>query len=89
LAARGANAVLLIDTLGWFPPAAARRILAAARNIAGGGSLTVIATAPAAVGGETSVIALDGTLTQAGKFPAVDLEASWIMRADQLQGEAG
>jgi transcription termination factor Rho len=89
LAARGANAVLLIDTLAWFPPEAARRVLAAARNIADGGSLTVIATAPVALGGETSVIALEGTLTQAGKFPAVDVEASWIMRADQLQGEAG
>jgi transcription termination factor Rho len=89
LAARGAHAVVLIDTLAWFPAAAARRILAAARNIADGGSLTLIATAPGAVGGETSVIALDGTLTQAGKFPAVDLDASWTMRAEQLQGEAG
>jgi len=89
LAARGSHAVVLIDTLAWFPPAAARRVLAAARNIADGGSLTLIATGPAAVGGETSVIALDGTLTQAGKFPAVDLEASWTMRAEQLQGEAG
>lgn len=89
LAARGASAVVLIDTLEWFPPAAARRVLAAARNIADGGSLTLIATAPMAVGGETSVIALDGTLTQAGKFPAIDIDASWIMRSEQLQGEAG
>ncbi len=36
LAARGANAVVLIDTLEWFPPAAARRVLAAARNIVDG-----------------------------------------------------
>ena len=41
------------------PPAVARRALAAARNIADGGSLTVIATAPAPLGGETTVIALD------------------------------
>ncbi len=87
LAARGANAVVLIDTLEWLPPAAARRTLAAARNIADGGSLTLIATAPAAVGGETSVIALDATLAQSGKFPAIDTEASWTMRAEQLRGE--
>jgi transcription termination factor Rho len=86
LAARGANAVVLIDTLEWFPAPAARRVLAAARNIADGGSLTLIATAPAAVGGETSVIALDAVLAREGKFPAIDLEASWTMRAEQLQG---
>ena len=87
LAARGANAVVLIDTLEWLPASAARRTLAAARNIADGGSLTLIATAPAAVGGETSVIALDGALAQSGKFPAIDTDASWIMRAEQLRGE--
>ena len=88
LAARGANAVVLIDTLEWFTPAAGRRILSAARTIADGGSLTLIATGPAAVGGETAVIALDAALAQAGKFPAVDPEASWTMRAEQLQAEA-
>ena len=45
VAARGGDAVVLIDTLDGLPPHAARRALAAARNIAGGGSLTVIATA--------------------------------------------
>ncbi|MBV8431746.1 MAG: hypothetical protein JO244_11315, partial [Solirubrobacterales bacterium] len=44
-------------------------------------------TSPAAVGGETSVIALDAVLTQEGKFPAVDLESSWTMRAEQLRAE--
>jgi transcription termination factor Rho len=87
LAARGANAVVLIDSLEWLPPLAARRALAAARNIVDGGSLTLIATSPAAVGGETSVIALDAVLAQGGKFPAVDLESSWTMRAEQLRGE--
>ena len=84
LTARGAHAVVLIDSLDAISPPAARRLLAAARNVVEGGSLTVIATAPAALGGETSVIALDGLLAQAGKFPAVDPEASWVMRAEQL-----
>jgi transcription termination factor Rho len=86
LAARGADAVVLIDTLEWLSPQAARRVLAAARNIVDGGSLTVIGTAPAAVGGETAVIALDAALAGSGKFPSVDLEASWMMRSEQLQG---
>ena len=47
VAARGGDAVVLIDTLEHLPPHAARRALAAARNITDGGSLTVIATAPA------------------------------------------
>ena len=89
LTSRGAHVVVLIDTLDGLPPHAARRALAAARNIPGGGSLTVIATAPAAVGGETSVIALDGALVQAGKFPAIDPDASWTMRAELLTGSWG
>jgi transcription termination factor Rho len=84
LAARGAHAVVLIDTLEMIPAPAARRILAAARNLVDGASLTVIATGPAALGGETSVIALDAVLARAGKFPAVDLDASWTMRAELL-----
>lgn len=89
LAARGSDAVVLIDTLEWLTPQAARRALAAARNIVDGGSLTVIATAAAATGGETAVIALDAVVAMSGKFPAVDLEASWTMRGEQLRGEAG
>ena len=49
VAARGGDAVVVVDTLEYVPPHAARRALAAARNIADGGSLTVIATAPGAV----------------------------------------
>jgi transcription termination factor Rho len=86
LAARGADAVVLIDTLEWLPPQAARRALAAARNIVDGGSLTLIATAAAALGGETGVIALDAAVAGSGTFPAVDPEASWTMRGEQLQG---
>jgi transcription termination factor Rho len=89
VAARGADAVVLIDSLEYVPPAVARRALAAARNIADGGSLTVIATAPAPLGGETTVIALDATLTAMGRFPALDLVASGTMRPELLVGEAG
>jgi transcription termination factor Rho len=89
LAARGSHAVVLIDTLGGLQPHAARKLLAAARNVADGGSLTVIATAPEPLGGETTVIALDPLLASTGRFPAVDLLASWTIRAELLVGEAG
>src|SRR3954452_25219553 len=89
VAARGADAVVVIDSLEYVPPAVARRALAAARNIADGGSLTVIATAPAPLGGETTVIALDATLTAMGRFPALDLLASGTMRPELLVGAAG
>ncbi|MEA2136338.1 MAG: transcription termination factor Rho [Solirubrobacteraceae bacterium] len=89
VAARGADAVVIIDSLEYVPPAVARRALAAARNIADGGSLTVIATAPAELGGETTVIALDAALTAMGRFPALDLASSGTMRPELLVGEAG
>jgi transcription termination factor Rho len=76
-AARGADAVVLIDTVAYLPPGGARRILAAARNIPDGGSLTLVATAPEPLGGETTVIALstDGM---------VDPARSGTLRADLL-----
>jgi transcription termination factor Rho len=89
LAARGADAVLFIDTLDGCSPALARKALGAARNIVDGGSVTVIATASAPIGGETTVIALDVALTSAGRFPALDLAASGTMRAELLVGAAG
>ena len=89
IAARGANAVVLIDTLDGLHPHAARKVLAAARNIVDGGSLTVIATAAAPVGGETTVIALDAALAGAGRFPALDLASSGTIRAELLVGDAG
>jgi transcription termination factor Rho len=88
LAARGGDVVLLIDTLDGLPPLAARKALAAARNIVGGGSLTVIATATAPIGGETTVIALDAGLASMGRFPAIDLLASGTIRPERLVGEA-
>ena len=89
VAARGGDAVVLIDTLDQLPAHAARRALAAARNIADGGSLTVIATAAAPVGGETTVVVLDPSLVALGRFPAVDLAASGVLRPELLVGDAG
>ena len=89
VAARGADAVVIIDSLEYVSPAVARRALAAARNIADGGSLTVIASTPVPLGGETTVIALDATLTAMGRFPALDLLASGTMRPELLVGDAG
>ena len=89
VAARGSHAVVLIDSLEQLPPQAARRALAAARNIVDGGSLTVIATAPAPLGGETTVVAFDAALVALGRFPALDLAASGVVRPELLVGEAG
>jgi transcription termination factor Rho len=89
LAARGAHAVVLIDTLDGLSPQAARRVMASARNLVDGGSVTVIATATEPVGGETTVIALDVSLTSVGRFPALDLVASGTLRPELLVGEAG
>ncbi len=89
VAARGGDAVVLLDTLDGLPPHAARKALAAARNIAKGGSLTVIATASAPLGGETTVVALDAELAGAHRFPAIDLLTSGTLRAELLVGEAG
>jgi len=89
VAARGGHAVVLIDTLQGLPAAAARKALAAARNIPGGGSLTVIATAAAPFGGETTIVALDMALAGERRFPAVNLLASRTLRPELLVGEAG
>ena len=89
VAARGGDAVVLIDSLEYVPTGAARRLIGAARNIADGGSLTIIAAAPAPLGGETTVIALDDALARQNRFPALDLAVSGTMRADLLVGEKG
>ncbi len=89
LAARGSHAVILIDTLDGLHPTAARKVLASARKMADAGSLTVIATASAPLGGETTVIALDALLAGAGRFPAIDVGASWTIRPELLVGEDG
>jgi transcription termination factor Rho len=89
IAARGGDALVLIDTLTTLHTHSARRALAAARNIVDGGSLTVVATGVAPFGGETTVIALDAQRAAAGRLPALDLVASGTMRPELLVGEAG
>jgi transcription termination factor Rho len=89
VAARGGDAVVLIDGFGYVSEGAARRALAAGSNLVDGGSLTVIATAPAPVGGETTIIALDRTLTRTMRFPALDLGNSGTMQPERLVGDAG
>jgi transcription termination factor Rho len=89
ITARGGDVVVLIDAIDGLAPPAARRALAAARNVVDGGSLTVIATAAVPVGGETTIIALDRTLTRTGRFPALDLVNSGTLRPELLVGEAG
>ncbi len=89
LAARGGDALVLLDTLDGLSPHAARKLMASARNIVDGGSVTVVATANVPIGGETTVIALDAALTGAGRFPALDLLASGTLKPELLVGDAG
>ncbi len=89
VASRGGHAVVLIDSLDGLPPHAARRALAAARNLREGGSLTLIATATRPLGGESTVIALDVALTATGRQPILDLAASGTLRPELLVGEDG
>lgn len=89
VAARGAHAVVLVDSLDGLHDSVARKAMAAARNITDGGTLTVVATASAPLGGETTVIALDAGLTSTGRFPALDLVASGTLRPELLVGDAG
>jgi len=89
VAARGGDAVVLVESLEYLAPAAARRALASGRNLAGGGSLTVIATAPEPVGGETTVVALDRRAASLGNFPALALGDSGTLRPELLVGQAG
>jgi transcription termination factor Rho len=88
-AARGGDALVLIDGLDGLNPHAARKTLAAARNLSEGGSLTVIAIAAEPLGGETTVIALDRRLTATGRQPILDLQASATLRLELLVGEDG
>lgn len=85
--ARGEHALLAIDSLDGVPPHVARKALAAARNVPDGGSLTIIATAGAPLGGESTVIALDPLRTLTGKLPAIDLLASFTLRPQLLVGD--
>jgi transcription termination factor Rho len=88
-AARGSHAVVLIDTLDGLHPYAARKVLASARNVVDGGSLTVIATSSAPLGGETTVIALDALAAAFGRFPALDVAGTATLRPERLVGDDG
>jgi transcription termination factor Rho len=87
-AARGGHALVLIDGLDGLHPPAARKTLAAARNLRDGGSLTVIATATRPFGGETTVITLDAALTGSG-LPLLDLSGSGTLKPELLVGGDG
>jgi transcription termination factor Rho len=89
VAARGGDALVAIDGLDGLHPHAARKALAAARNLREGGSLTVIALAEQPLGGETTVIALDAALTSTGRQPILDLIASGTLKPELLVGEDG
>ena len=89
VAARGRDAVVLVDGLDGLNAPAARKVLASARNLVDAGSLTIVATATEPVGGETTVIALNRELTSTARFPAVDLVASGTIRPELLVGDAG
>jgi transcription termination factor Rho len=89
LAARGTDALVVIDSLDGLPEHVARRVFAQARKLLGGGSLTIIATATRPLGGESTLIALDPLLASSGRFPALDLLASGTLRPELLVGEEG
>ena len=89
VAARGRDAVVLVDGLDGLNAPGARKVLASARNLVDAGSLTIVATATEPVGGETTVIALNRELTSTARFPAVDLVASGTIRPELLVGDAG
>ena len=85
-AARGGHAVVVVDALDHLAIGASRRALSAARNLDGGGSLTVIAAAIAPLGGETTRIALDALGALAERRPVLDPQASGTHRVEALVG---
>jgi transcription termination factor Rho len=89
IAARGGDAVVLVDGLDGLQQLAARKVLAAARNFTDGGSLTVIVTAAQPLGGETTVIVLDALRARTGQLPALDLVNSGTLKPELLVGEDG
>ncbi len=89
VAARGGNALVLIDGLDGMPAHVARKALVCARNLRDAGSLTLIATAAQPLGGETTVIALDVALTSTGQQPILDLVNSGTLKPELLVGEDG
>jgi transcription termination factor Rho len=76
---RGGNAALVVDSLDALPPAAARRVFGAARNVEDGGSLTVIAATGTAA--EPQRAATTRVLLEPGGKVS---EASGTLRAELL-----
>ena len=84
IAARGGDAAVLIDTLDGLSAGAAKRALGAARNIADGGSLTVIVTATAPLGIETTIVTLDVARARASES-ALDAGGSGTIAKELLK----
>jgi len=83
---RGGDAAVIVDTLEALPPGAARRVFGAARNVADGGSLTVVAATGMAWEPQrwaTTRIALDPPASP-GEAPKVSASRSGTLHADQL-----
>ena len=82
--AKGGHSAVVIDSIDDLGAHAARKVLGAARNVPGGGSLTVIAASREPVGGETTLIFL--VSQDGGKIgdPAVDKARSKTLRSNLL-----
>ena len=82
--AKGGHSAVVIDSIDDLDAHAARKVLGAARNVPGAGSLTVIAASREPVGGETTLIFL--VSQDGGKIgdPAVDKSMSKTLRSNLL-----
>jgi transcription termination factor Rho len=82
--AKGGHSAVVIDSIDDLDAHAARKVLGAARNVPGAGSLTVIAASREPVGGETTLIFL--VSQDGGKIgdPAVDKARSKTLRSNLL-----
>jgi len=104
LAESGANVVLVCDSLSRVAVAAGgvdevKRLFGTGRNLAGGGSVTVLATTladgsdegaadRAVITTESSLITLDPELAAAGHFPALKPAECRVSNEDALRTEA-
>ena len=81
---KGGHSAVVIDSIDDLDAHAARKVLGAARNVPGAGSLTVIAASREPVGGETTLIFL--VSQDGGKIgdPAVDKAKSKTLRSNLL-----
>ena len=81
---KGGHSAVVIDSIDDLDAHAARKVLGAARNVPGAGSLTVIAASREPFGGETTLIYLASQ--DGGKIgdPAVDKAKSKTLRSNLL-----